>query len=293
MASSLRAKLCKQNDYVNSLRTIESEEIRKVVLIQVEESQAQSRALREIHSQKLWRLRNLQAQRKVKVEVQLLMGIRDINLQMREEDPDAFHAQTLDDMMTNDKDNDEMEKLLDDFLKESRDQSKALVTTHRKQLMSLKRWQSDRRAKAEAERDILLAEYMDNLDKMYDEEHARADSLKRKEDEREISELEARHQKKISALKKELQAEEARYREKKRTLRQIQAWEKARVKAKMLKAKMEVIEAKRSITDLLDEIDGMAAVPAPPKQCGEGFDDYARAIEDLKDLFKRAQSIVN
>ena len=40
MAINLRAKLCKLNDYVNSLRTIEEEEIRKVVLIQVEEAQA-------------------------------------------------------------------------------------------------------------------------------------------------------------------------------------------------------------------------------------------------------------
>ena len=51
---------------------------------------------------------------------------------------------------------------------------------------------------------------------------------------------------------------------------------------------MNVIEAKRSITDLQDKVDGMAAAPAPPKKCGEGFDDYARVMEDLKDLFKRA-----
>ena len=158
--------------------------------------------------------------------------------------------------------------------------------------MSLKRWQSDRRAKAEAERDILLGECIDNMANIYDEKHARADSLKRKENEREISDLEASHQKKISALKakyqKELQAEEARHREERRKLQQRQAWEKARVKAEMLKAKMKVIEAKRSITDLQDKVVGMAAAPAPPKECGEGFDDYARVMEDLKDLFKSA-----
>ena len=167
--------------------------------------------------------------------------------------------------MTNDKDNDDMEKLLDHYLEESRDQSKALVTTHKKQLMSLKRWQSDRRAKAEAERDILLVEC---IDKMYEEEHARADSLKRKEDEREMSELKARHQKKISDMKakyqKELQAEEARQ----DTGRREENCSRDRPGRR--------------------QVSRPRFVPAPPKQCGEDFDGYARAMEDLKDLFKRA-----
>ena len=90
MAISTSAKLCKLNDYVNSLRRTEEQEIRKCVDIQVEEAKAQSQALMEIHNQRSKRLQILQAQRKEKIEFYMvftrLMGKRDLTLHQGWED---------------------------------------------------------------------------------------------------------------------------------------------------------------------------------------------------------------
>ena len=102
---------------------------------------------------------------------------------------------------------DDIDKWLNRALKESQDQEEALTASHDQQMMSLKRWQSDRRAKAEAERDVMLAKYMD---KICDE------GQECEEEEWEISDLIASHQ----PLKKEVQAEEARHSAVLRTLQQ-------------------------------------------------------------------------
>ena len=72
------------------------------------------------------------------------MGQRNLNLQMRE---DKAHAP---------------------YLKKSQDQTKALVATQMMQLMSLKRWQSHRRAKAEAERAKCMAKMASMFDDKQD-----------------------------------------------------------------------------------------------------------------------------
>ena len=114
-----------------------------------------------------------------------LMGKRDLTLHQGWED------NALEDI----------DKWLNHALKESQDQEEALNASHKQQMMSLKRWQSDRRANAETERDSMLTKYMDKMTKIYDEEQ------ECEEEEWEISDLIVSYQ----PLKNEVQAEEARH----------------------------------------------------------------------------------